>query len=245
MKLKHLVLPAAALTGWWATKRAVRPYYPDIALQAGMELLSQPRRVLALGPHPGDLEFFCGGTLFLLNQNGGAVTAAVMSAGERATNRANIGEVREREAESSAQVLGCRELVRLNLPDGSLGQGDELRQALAQLWHRVRPEVVLAFDPKGPLPARNNPDHVALGAAVMERVRDGITEGARVYFYGTRQPNVLVDITETVQEKITAVLAHRSQLRGPDWLTSYALRLNNAKGGGTPAMYAEAYYRLV
>lgn len=245
MKLKHLVLPAAALTGWWAAKRAVRPYYPDVALQAGMELLSRPRRVLALGPHPGDLEFFCGGTLFLLNQNGGAVTAAVLSAGEGATNRANIAEVREREAESGARVLGCRELVQLQLPDGRFHQGDDLHEALTHLWQRVRPEVVLAFDPKGPLPGRNNPDHVALGAAVLTGVRDGMADGARIYFYGTRQPNVLVDITETVQEKITAVMTHRSQLRGPDWLTSYALKLTNAKGGGTPAMYAEAYYRLV
>jgi LmbE family N-acetylglucosaminyl deacetylase len=240
------LLAAGAFAAWWTLWRRVRqPYYPDIALQAGLELLSRPRRVLAIGPHPGDLECFVGGTLKLLAQNGGAVTMAVLSRGELATNRANIAEIRTREAEAGAAILSAN-LIQMDLPDGQVRPGAALDQALDDLWQRVEPDVVLAFDPKGPLPFANNPDHIAVGAAVLARIRRGVNAGERVYFYGTPAPNVLADITEVLQEKTAALGAHRSQLHGPDVAFRYWTRsVSRLHSGQTPAMYTEALYRLV
>lgn len=239
------ILAASALIGGWAVwRRLQRPYYPDIALQAGLELLSRRRRVLAIGPHPGDLECFVGGTLKLLAQNGSSVTMAVLSRGERATNRANIAEIRTREAEAGATVLSA-DLIQLDLPDGQIRPGPVLDHALEELWQRVQPDVVVAFDPKGPLPFGSNPDHLALGASVLARVRKAVSAGERVYFYGSPSPNVLVDITEVVQEKETGLRAHRSQLRGPDEVARFWTRLvSRIHSGATPAMYTEGLFRL-
>lgn len=169
---------------------------------------------------------------------------AVLSRGERSTNRANIAQIRAREAQQAAAALGA-DLIQLSLPDGSIRPGPELDQLLDQLWHRTDPEVVLTFDPKGPLPLGNNPDHLGLGAAVLNRVRRGMG-GARVYCYATPQPNVLVDITEVLPEKITAVQVHRSQLLGPDFLARPWVRLTSKLDGArTPAYNAEGLYRLV
>lgn len=222
-----------------------RPYYPEVALHAGLELVSRRHRVLAIGPHPDDLEAFCGGTLKLLAQNGSTVTMAVLSRGENATRRANIREIRSREAEEGATILGAH-LVHLDLPDGGLRPGPELDHALEELWHQARPDVVLVYDPKGYLPFANNPDHVGVGAAVLARIRKGIGEGVRVYTYGSPQPNVLVDITEVLREKQNAVMAHRSQLLGPDGIIKGVVALQSRLGGGqTPAYYTESFYRLV
>lgn len=243
--LPWLIAGGAVATAWLVWRRMQQPYYPSVALQAGLEMVSRRYRVLAIGPHPGDLEFFCGGTLRLLSQNGSAVTMAVLSRGERAANRANIDEIRTREAEQAAAMLRA-ELVQLDLPDGEIRPGPALERALDELWVRTRPELVLAFDPKGPTPLGQNPDHVALGAAVLARARSSIWRGERIYFYAARQPNVLVDVTEVLQEKLNAVKAHRSQFTGPDWaaayITRYASRLHS---GRVPALYTEAFYRLV
>jgi len=58
-----LVAGGALTAAWVVWRRSQTPYYPDVALHAGLELLSRPRRVLAIGPHPDDLECFVGGTL--------------------------------------------------------------------------------------------------------------------------------------------------------------------------------------
>jgi LmbE family N-acetylglucosaminyl deacetylase len=233
---------AAAVVVW---RRTQTPYFPDIAMHARAELLSRPRRVLAIGPHPGDLECFVGGTLKLLSLNGSAITMAILTRGEAATNRANIAEIRSREAEQGATILGAH-LIQLDLPDGQLGQGALLDRALDDLWEQTVPDVVLAFDPKGPLPAGVNPDHLALGAAVLDRVRRSMATEQRVYYYGTPQPNVLIDITEVLQEKTNSLRAHRSQLIGPDKLVvAWTKGVSRLYRSRTPAMYAEALYRLV
>jgi LmbE family N-acetylglucosaminyl deacetylase len=243
--LPWIVAGGALAAAWYTFQRMQRPYYPDVALHTGLELLSRRRRVLAIGPHPGDLENFCGGTIRLMTQNGSEVTMGVLSRGERATNRANIAEIRTREAEESAAIAGAN-LIQLDLPDGEIRPGPTLEKALDDLWHQVAPDVILAFDPKGQLPYGNNPDHLALGAAVLNRVRRAIPKGERVYYYGSPQPNVLVDITEVIEEKTNAIRAHRSQLKGPDWASKgWTRRLSSLHSGGTSAFYTEAYYRLV
>ncbi|MFZ5817207.1 MAG: PIG-L deacetylase family protein [Bacillota bacterium] len=240
------LLAAGALTAAYRSwRRAFLPYYPGVALQAGLELLSRHRRVLAIGPHPNDLECFAGGTLKLLTQTGSTVTMAILSRGERATHRANIGEIRMKEAEEGAVMLGAH-LIQLDLPDGAIRRGPVLDRALDQLWERVEPEVVLAFDPRGPLPLGANPDHRALGEAVLDRLRSGRGGGVRLYLYAAPQPNVLVDITEVILEKTNALRAHRSQLQGPDWVVKGFVRsVSRLSSRSSPAIYTEGFYRLI
>ncbi len=240
------VLAAGALAAaYGAWRRSFIPRHPGVALRAGLELLSRHRRVLAIGPHPDDLECFAGGTLKLLTQNGSAVTMAVLSRGEGATHRANIGEIRAKEAQEGAVVLGAN-LLQLSLPDGAIRPGPALDQALDQLWEQAAPDIVLAFDPLGPLPLGGNPDHRGLGWAILNRLRSGRPCGERVYLYGSPQPNVLVDITEVILEKTNALRAHRSQLYGPDWVTKGFIRtVSRLSSQATPALYAEGFHRLI
>jgi LmbE family N-acetylglucosaminyl deacetylase len=237
---------AAGLTaGWYLAQRTLRPRYPDVALHAGLELVSAPRRVLAITPHPLDLEWFCAGTCFLLKKAGGSVTTCVLSRGEQGGNRRNMAEIREREQEQAGAILQYNRIVHLGLPDQGL-TAPLIIPPLEEVWREVRPEVVLSFDPEGPLPLWQNPDHQAAGAAVLELVRTRIRDGVRIYLYGTRQANVAVDITEVLKEKEAAVRAHRSQLSGPDAASRMAVRAWSRVGRGhTPAYYTENFYRLV
>ncbi|HLN64111.1 MAG TPA: PIG-L deacetylase family protein [Symbiobacteriaceae bacterium] len=246
LKSWTLGLGAGLLGAWWAAGRALSPRYPDIALQAGLELVSFPRRVLAISPHPLDLEWFCGGACFLMKRAGGTVTAAVLTRGEAGGNRANMGQIREKEQAQSGAILGYESIAYLGCKDQQLHAAD-LAPKLEAVWRQIRPDVVLTFDPRGALPGRlSNPDHAAAGAAVLELLRSGIGNSTRVYLYGTRSPNVAVDITEVVQEKEAAVRAHRSQMAGPDAVAKAAVRAyGRLLRGRTPSFYSETFYRLV
>src|SRR5690606_27866309 len=117
-----------------------------------------------------------------------ALSMAVLSAGEGGRpNAPNLGEIRRKEQVTAANVLGA-DLYQFALADGAFQKSDRLVECLLDVWRRTRPDVVFAIDPEGLLP-RNNPDHAALGHAVIELAREGIDASSRVYLYGTRRPN--------------------------------------------------------
>ena len=263
----------------WGLGRIMRqmyaPHYPDMALHAGLALVSQPRRVLAIAAHPGELELHAGGMLFLMARAGSTITAAVLTAGEAAVPaRQNLAEIRRREQQQAAAVLGYGRLVQLDLPDQGLTEHPRLAPAVRQVWEEVQPEVVLAPDPRGLFPlgspdaaaagyaaARTAlsghaaaahpagpplPEAPALGRAALLVAREQIQAEPRLLLYGTRRPNLLVDITEVLQEKVQAVKCHRSQFRGPAGLTGSAVRgLARVFRLHTPAYYVEGFYRAL
>lgn len=241
-----LALVSALSLGQMALRRMYAPHFPDVALHAGLALVSRPRRVLAIAAHPAALEWHLAGTLFLLARAGGAITAAVLTAGDAGTpGRQNAAQVRGREAQQAGAVLGYERVVQLDLPAGGLTEHPGLAPALQQVWADCKPEVVLAPDPRGLLfPAA--PDTAAAGFAAVMAGRARLREAPWLLLYGTRRPNVLVDITEVLPEKMTAIQAHRSQLPGPDWLLRPVIRrLGRQFRAGTAAYYVEGLYRVL
>lgn len=73
----------------------------------------------------------------------------------------NLGRMRERELLSAAEVLGIREVTLLDYMDGELDQADPVRgvEQLAAHIRRIRPQVVVTFDPYG---YYGHPDHIAI-----------------------------------------------------------------------------------
>lgn len=110
--------------------------------------------VLAVGPHPDDLEITCGGTLAKLVQQGYRVGMLDLTSGEP-TPRGSP-ETRVKEAEAARQILGVPVRLNLGLPNRVLMDAPEHRFALATVFRRLRPTIVLAT--AGRTPAAS-PDH--------------------------------------------------------------------------------------
>src|SRR6516165_7191946 len=110
--------------------------------------------VLAVGPHPDDLEITCGGTLAKLVRQGYRVGVLDLTTGEP-TPRGSV-ETRAREAESARQVLGVPLRINLGLPNRELMDCPPSRFALATLFRRLRPTLVIGT--AGRTPAAS-PDH--------------------------------------------------------------------------------------
>ena len=191
--------------------------------------LSTPARCLAVGAHPDDVEFGCGGTLAKWAAAGCEVHHLVCTDGSKGSwdpgeDRARLVATRRDEQRAAAAALGARgEVVFLAWTDGELEAGLRQRWEVAYWIRRLRPDVVLGHDPWRRY--RLHPDHRAAGFLAT----DGIVAARDPHFFPEQhvephRPSALllweadqVDHVEDVagfeDAKLRGLLEHRSQFR--------------------------------
>jgi bacillithiol biosynthesis deacetylase BshB1 len=118
-------------------------------------MLPEPLDVIAVGAHPDDVEIGCGGTLARMVQQGVRVGIVDLTDGEP-TPLSPGPEVRLEEAREAAKILGIGVRITLNLPNRRLFDSFETRVALAKVFRRFRPRMVIGIADKTPLAS---PDH--------------------------------------------------------------------------------------
>jgi LmbE family N-acetylglucosaminyl deacetylase len=195
-----------------------------------------PRSAMAIYAHPDDIEFTVAGTLAKWSRAGCEVTFVLLTSGNSGTHdrtftRKGLARVREREERESARILGAARVVFLRHPDCELAPTLALRKELVRRIRRHRPEVVLCNDPQALFFGDryiNHPDHLAAGKAALEAVfpcaeMELLWPGAgtahkvhAVYVSSTAAPDTWIDVTETIDAKVAALSAHRSQLGDRD-----------------------------
>lgn len=111
--------------------------------------------LIAVGAHPDDVEIACGGTLARLARKGYSVGIVDLTDGEPTPLSAGP-DVRMAEAARAAEILGVTTRINLNLPNRRLIDCFEHRVALAKVFRRHKPKVVLGFGDKTVLAS---PDH--------------------------------------------------------------------------------------
>lgn len=239
-----LLAASAALLAfrtWQSLRRRLTPVDPAQAIRYGRDLTRRARRVLAVTAHPDDLALFVGGTLRLLALAGSRITVVVATGGNRQyVGRRSLSQVREQEERDAGAILGYDDLRFLGYSDLRLAHSPRFESELASLWERERPEVVFAFDPTAPYRSAAHPDHLAVGRAVLNIARSQGSRAPAVAFYGSRDPNVLVDISQVIEDKMEAIRCHRSELRGAKRFYGLAARLQaHLAGRSANVRYAE------
>jgi LmbE family N-acetylglucosaminyl deacetylase len=81
----------------------------------------------------------------------------------------SLGQIREAELTAAASILGIQEVAFLDYLDGELDQADP-QEAIAKIvtqLRRIRPQVVVTFDPYG---AYGHPDHIAISQFALAAV---------------------------------------------------------------------------
>ena len=173
--------------------------------------------LLAIGPHPDDIEIGIGGLVAKHAALGHRVGLCDLTAGEMGSN----GTVEERLAESEAarQVLGAAWRVNLRLPDRALGRDESHFREVARLIRRERPRVVAI-----PYWSDRHPDHVAASELLTEGVfnaglRRYAVEGdawkpQSVCYYFINDsvpPSFVVDVSDHYDTKRRALACHVTQ----------------------------------
>jgi N-acetylglucosamine malate deacetylase 1 len=178
-----------------------------------------PVDLLAIGPHPDDIEIGIGGIVAKHAALGHRVGLCDLTAGEMGSN----GTVEERlaEAEAARAVLGAAWRVNLRLPDRAIGSSPDHQRIVASLVRSARPRVVAI-----PYWADRHPDHVAASHLVTEGVfsaglrrylADGEAwkpESVCYYFINDMAvPSFVVDVSEHYEMKRRALACHVTQFR--------------------------------
>jgi LmbE family N-acetylglucosaminyl deacetylase len=191
--------------------------------------LPVPSVALAIGAHPDDIEFGCGGTLAKWSASGCRIHHLVCTDGSKGSwdpdvDPAHLVSLRRDEQREASRRLGGEGAVTfLGWTDGELEAGLLQRREVAYWIRRVRPEVVLGHDPWRRY--RLHPDHRNAGFLTT----DGIVAARDPHFFpeqserphrpGTLllweadEPDHVEDISGFEDRKLHALLAHRSQFR--------------------------------
>ncbi len=175
--------------------------------------------VVCIGAHPDDVEIGMGGTVAGLVARGLGVTLVDLTDGE--PTPFGTHEIRMAEAARAAEILGVQR-VTLRLPNRYLFDSVEARTAVAEVLRAERPRLMFV-----PFPEDAHPDHIAaaniaLAARFYAKFTKSEMSGephypARLYHYMAvhmrlvREPSFVVDITETLTNKLDALRAYESQ----------------------------------
>ena len=198
-----------------------------------------PERAMVVCAHPDDAEIGAGGTTSLWAANGCEISYVVCTTGSSGINDAfrgdeeitseRIVEIRRQEQEEAAAVIGVKNLTMLDHPDGQLEPDRVFLGELVKVIRTYRPDVIFTHDPFR-MAGFNHRDHRNAGITVQDAVypyaRDHLhfpehlAEGLEthkvrdVFFWHADNPNTVVDITSSIDNRIDALSRHRSQVPG-------------------------------
>jgi LmbE family N-acetylglucosaminyl deacetylase len=168
-------------------------------------------------------------------------------------------EIRETEQREAAKITGVHEVVFLREPDGMLQPTLELRKKLVREIRRFRPEVIVCGDPTVIFAGEtyiNHPDHRAAATAALDATfpaagqpnlfQELEAEGLKahkprkVFVTGWGQTDLFVNIEETIDLKVAALSAHKSQMG--DWDPEPRIKeWASERGKGKEMQYAESF----
>ena len=195
------------------------------------------RTVLAVGPHPDDIEIGVGGTVLALLAAGHRVHFLDMTNGEPTPQ--GDPETRAGEMAAAAEVLGVAGRTTLDLPNRYVMDTIEARTKVAEVIRTVRPDLLLV-----PYWVDAHPDHVAtshLCDAARFYAKLTKTDMAGEPWYPSKilyylcshlriafPASFIVDVSDHFDRKIEALKCYPSQFRRDggwpvvDLMTRYA-----------------------
>lgn len=228
----------------------------------------KPKVVLGVVAHPDDLDFGACGTLTRWADAGAEVYYLILTDGSKGTERRDVEatkliETRRKEQESASKIVGAKEVIFLDYEDGILECNKELKRDIARVIRKVKPDVLITFDPSVLYSSKrgfiNHPDHRAAGQAALDAAyplaRDHLSlpellkEGLEPHKISTvllmnfEKANYYVDITDVFERKCQALAAHKSQQmdgQAQEIIKEFA----NEAGKKIGTDYAEGFVRI-
>ncbi len=190
-----------------------------------------PKRVLAVGAHPDDIEFMMVGTLILLGQVGYELHYMNVANGSCGTDQhdvATIVTMRRQESMNAAAYIGARYHESL-VNDLEIFYEQPLLQQLGAVVREVAPEIILTHAPWEYMEDHTNTCRLVQTAAFARGMRNfpvvpprpPVQQPVTLYHalpYGLRDPlgrqvhpGMFVDISEVLAAKREMLALHTSQ----------------------------------
>jgi len=230
-------------------------------------MATEIKRVLVVVAHPDDAEFGCGGTVAKWVKEGKEVSYVIVTNGDKGSDDRSmtperLAKIRAEEQLTAARTLGVEHVEFLDYPDGELEDTLDVRRDVTARIRRFRPDLIVTQIPhRSSSLYASHRDHRITGSVVLDCVyplaRDHLSfpellaqglephKVREVYLMVWDHPEVVVDISDTMELKLKALACHASQLgnfsRVEARVRERAAQLGKPKGHA----YAEGFNRIV
>ena len=181
-------------------------------------------KILVIAPHPDDEVLGCGGTIKKYADAGEEVYLCIVTRNFSPEWTDELQKEREKEVENVRKILGIKKVFFLNLPNTKLDTipQKEINDAILKCIKEVGAEVLYI-----PYYGDVHKDHRLIFEAAMVAARPKVgytvkkilcyeviseTDWAFHYFKDVFSPNVYVDISKTLNEKIKAILCYKMEM---------------------------------
>lgn len=183
--------------------------------------------ILVIGAHPDDIELACGGTVAKLVRQRHKVALCDLTQGELGTR--GTKEIRMKEAQHAAEILGVTTRRNLQIPDGGVEMNKKNILKIITLIRELRPSLLII-----PYGIERHPDHVhtselcreAWYYSGLQKIKTNLggksQERHRPHHYFEFmqwmefEPAFIVDISDSFDLKMKSVRAHASQFFNPE-----------------------------
>ncbi|MCW4053072.1 MAG: bacillithiol biosynthesis deacetylase BshB1 [Candidatus Bathyarchaeota archaeon] len=207
--------------------------------------------IIALSPHPDDVELSCGGLIAKMSEKKYRVGTIDLTKGELGTE--GTSNIRIKEAKKAADVLGIQIRENMDFGDCQLDQSFDKAVRLADRIRQHRPSLVIA-----PYGDGHHPDHTAASKLAKKAVflaklvkiktdNDAHSVRAVVQYmlHKSFDASLVVDVTQHYETKLEAIKAYKSQtslIQGIGGLLEHVKFRDQFFGSKIGVKYGEPYY---
>jgi LmbE family N-acetylglucosaminyl deacetylase len=205
----------------------------------------ETKRALVVAAHPDDPDFGAGGTAALWSREGWEFYYLVCTDGSKGTSDPEMTSerlipLRREEQRAAARALGVRDCFFLDFVDGELTVNRDLLGQIVRHIRVLKPYAVFthSIDVIQRNAFINHSDHRATGQTTIdavyptardflnfpEQIAEGLTTHnvRELYLWGSKDANFEVDISDIVDQKVEALLEHRSQFGHREGFATFA-----------------------
>ena len=194
-----------------------------------------PDRAMVVFAHPDDAEIGSGGVVARWVAAGCEVAYVLCTTGDAGTadrtlTPAELARQRAHEQRAAADFMGVKHVAMLGYPDGQLEDTRRLLGDIVRAIRQYRPHTVFVHDPYR-IKGFQHRDHRHAGLATTDAVypyardhlhfaehitREGLEphKVRELWYWGMDEPNVIVDVTDSIDRQIAALVRHESQVPG-------------------------------
>lgn len=191
-------------------------------------MIKLEKHVVIIFPHPDDESFGTAGSIIKFRQQNIPVTFLCGTLGEMGrnmgkqifANRETLPMIRKQELAAVGKLLDM-DIHLLGYQDKTLEFEDrqEVAEHIKEILNKIKPSLVITHYPGYAV----HPDHDAIGAAAIEAVRlmdpeERPTVWAQAistnYQEELGKPDVIHDVRDIFDQKMEAILTHKSQAEG-------------------------------
>ncbi|QGQ46669.1 bacillithiol biosynthesis deacetylase BshB1 [Metabacillus sediminilitoris] len=181
--------------------------------------MSKTLDILAIGAHPDDVEIGMGGTIAKYSKLGHKIGICDLTMAELSSN--GTVSIRQQEAKRAGEILGITNRIQLQLPDRGLLLTEAAIKSIVTIIREYQPKIVFI-----PYFEDRHPDHgncsrlveEAVFSAGIKKYKDEMEQLPHrvqsTFYYminGFHKPDFVIDISHTINQKLSSLRAYESQ----------------------------------